>query len=274
MPRSGKPADFTIIRSALPGVDAVEARSDHVFARHSHDQFGVGVMLAGGQTSSSGRGQVEALAGDIITVNPGEVHDGAPLGGAPRAWRMLYLPQPLASATAADLSEGARHEYVFHDPVARHAALAACFHRLYAAVTAHGGGDAASLLREQLLLELLHGLRDDGARSRRTPATAAIAHARAMIDDAPATAWRLADLAGVCGLSRFQLVRQFAGATGLTPHAYLIQRRIEAARALLARGVALADAAAASGFADQSHMTRIFIRTYGVTPGTYAAALA
>ncbi|WP_449405942.1 helix-turn-helix domain-containing protein [Massilia phosphatilytica] len=57
-------------------------------------------------------------------------------------------------------------------------------------------------------------------------------------------------------------LRQFAGATGLTPHAYLIQRRIEAARALLARGAALADAAAASGFADQSHMTRIFIRTY------------
>jgi AraC-like DNA-binding protein len=95
-----------------------------------------------------------------------------------------------------------------------------------------------------------------------------------MIDDAPAAAVSLAELAGVAGLSRFQLVRQFARATGLTPHAYLIQRRIEAARVLLARGSALADAAAASGFADQSHMTRIFIRTYGITPGAYAAALA
>jgi len=83
-----------------------------------------------------------------------------------------------------------------------------------------------------------------------------------------------ADLAAVSGLSRFQLVRQFARATGLTPHAYLIQRRIDMARALLARGSTLVDAAAASGFADQSHMTRLFIRAYGITPGAYAAALA
>ncbi|WP_371763549.1 AraC family transcriptional regulator [Massilia sp.] len=266
MPKSRKSADFRIVRAAVPGVQAVEARSDHVFARHSHDQYGVGLMLAGGQTSSSGRGQVEALAGDIITVNPGEVHDGAPLGGAPRAWRMLYLLPQLADAVAADLGEGARRDYAFHQPVAHHAALADCFRRLYAAVT----GDATALLREQLLLELLHGLQGDAPRNGSASATAAIARARAMIDDAPAAAPSLADLAAACGLSRFQLVRQFARATGLTPHAYLIQRRIDAARALLARGSTLADAAAASGFADQSHMTRLFIRTYGITPGAYA----
>jgi AraC-like DNA-binding protein len=266
MPKSRKNADFRIVRAAVPGVQAVEARSDHVFARHSHDQYGVGLMLAGGQTSSSGRGQVEALAGDIITVNPGEVHDGAPLGGAPRAWRMLYLPPQLADAVAADLGEGARRDYAFHQPVAHHAALADCFRRLYAAVT----GDATDLLREQLLLELLRGLQGDAPRVGAPSATAAIARARAMIDDAPAAAPSLADLAAACGLSRFQLVRQFARATGLTPHAYQIQRRIDAARALLARGSTLADAAAASGFADQSHMTRLFIRTYGITPGAYA----
>jgi AraC-like DNA-binding protein len=264
MPKPSQHADFRIVRAALPGVQAVEARSNHVFARHSHDQYGVGLMLAGGQTSSSGRGQVEALAGDVITVNPGEVHDGAPVGGAPRAWRMLYLPPQLAETIAADLSEGARREYTFHRPVARHAALAGCFQRLYAAVT----DDTTGLLREQLLLELLHGLQGEAPRA--TAATAAIARARAMIDDAPAAAPSLADLAAVSGLSRFQLVRQFARATGLTPHAYLIQRRLDAARALLARGAALADAAAASGFADQSHMTRLFVRTYGITPGAFA----
>ena len=266
MPKSRKSADFRIVRAALPGVQAVDARSDHVFARHSHDQYGVGLMLAGGQTSSSGRGQVEALAGDVITVNPGEVHDGAPLGGAPRAWRMLYLPPSLAAAVAADLGEGAPRDYAFHQPVARQAALAGCFRRLYAAVT----GDTTALLREQLLLELLHGLQGDALPDRATTVTAAIARARALIDDAPALAPSLADLAAVSGLSRFQLVRQFARATGLTPHAYLIQRRIDMARALLARGSTLADAAAASGFADQSHMTRLFIRTYGITPGAYA----
>jgi AraC-like DNA-binding protein len=71
-------------------------------------------------------------------------------------------------------------------------------------------------------------------------------------------------------LSRFQLVRSFSRNTGFTPHAFLLHRRILLARRLIAGGMALADAAAASGFADQSHMTRVFTRKYGVSPGAFA----
>lgn len=74
-------------------------------------------------------------------------------------------------------------------------------------------------------------------------------------------------------MSRFQLLRGFAGATGLTPHAYLVQRRIHLARRLIATGIPLAEAAIASGFADQSHMTRIFTRNHGISPGAYALAM-
>lgn len=68
------------------------------------------------------------------------------------------------------------------------------------------------------------------------------------------------------------MLRGFVRATGLTPHAYLMQRRIGLARRLIARGLPLAEAAAASGFADQSHMTRAFGRAYGLSPGAYARA--
>ncbi len=44
------------------------------------------------------------------------------------------------------------------------------------------------------------------------------------------------------------------------------------ARSLIRRGSSLADAAAAAGFADQSHMTRLFVRAYGVSPRRYALA--
>jgi AraC-like DNA-binding protein len=50
-----------------------------------------------------------------------------------------------------------------------------------------------------------------------------------------------------------------------------MQRRTDLARRLIARKTRLADAAAISGFADQSHMTRLFVRKYGVSPGAYAA---
>ncbi|MGH6676412.1 MAG: helix-turn-helix domain-containing protein, partial [Xanthobacteraceae bacterium] len=60
---------------------------------------------------------------------------------------------------------------------------------------------------------------------------------------------------------------------GLTPHTYVMQRRIELARRLIARRVGLAEAALSSGFADQSHMTRIFVRNYGISPGAYARVM-
>lgn len=57
-------------------------QSEHTFPRHSHDHFGIGVISQGAQRSWSLLGQVEAGPGDVIIVNPGEVHDGMPLQGA------------------------------------------------------------------------------------------------------------------------------------------------------------------------------------------------
>ena len=100
-----------------------------------------------------------------------------------------------------------------------------------------------------------------------------IARARALIDEDPAAPITLGELAGASGLSRFQLVRAFGRSIGLTPHAYLVQRRTDLARRLIAGGTKLAEVAAAAGFSDQSHMTRIFVARYGLTPGTYAEAV-
>lgn len=93
-----------------------------------------------------------------------------------------------------------------------------------------------------------------------------------MIDDDPTATITLTDLAAEARLSRFQLVRNFAKAVGLTPHAYIVQRRIDLARRLIGAGTPLAEAAFAAGFADQSHMTRVFVSKYGLSPGIYAEA--
>jgi AraC-like DNA-binding protein len=77
------------------------------------------------------------------------------------------------------------------------------------------------------------------------------------------------DLAGTVGLSRFQLYRQFRERYGVPPSAYLRQVRLREARRRLAAGAAIAEAAFATGFADQSHLTRWFRRTYGITPRVY-----
>ena len=94
------------------------------------------------------------------------------------------------------------------------------------------------------------------------------------LEAAPEETTTLGELAEISGVSRFQLLRGFFREVGATPHAYLIQLRVRLARRHLAAGKAPAEAALLAGFADQSHLTRAFVRQFGVTPGKYKTALS
>ncbi len=146
-------ADFRFHPTSLGGLEAVSATSAHVFPKHTHDTYGIGFLSAGGQISASGRGQVEAEAGQLITVNPGEVHDGAPIGRTPRSWHMLYLTPALVADSTSDLvssSSNLEFEYpVFADAGIRSHLTA--LHRRFD----HGMEELpADALREVLVLVL------------------------------------------------------------------------------------------------------------------------
>jgi len=261
-----KTGQFRMRRCAMKGVEAVEADTAHSFGRHTHDQFGIGVILHGAQKSASGRGPVEAGPGDVITVNPGEVHDGHPIGETGRSWRMLYVDPSLIAEMVLDIGEGRTGDFVFSQPVMHERVMVDRFLPVYAAMTQA----SQTLAPEAALFQLIASLMDWRKTSRFVPPS--ISLAKTLIDDDPLSGVTLTDLAEASGLSRFQLLRGFARATGMTPHAYLVQRRIGIVRRMIAGGTPLAEAAFACGFADQSHMTRTFVRAYGVTPGAYALA--
>lgn len=255
---------FQLLRSGMAGVQAIAADSAHAFGRHTHDEFGIGLIERGAQKSASGRGVVEAGPGDLITVNPGEVHDGKALDASGRRWCMLYVDPARLLEDAADVAPGSRFE--FTAPVIRDPALVERFAALFRAATAAQGADMRA---ESALLELTaHLLRP--AAPRRPALVPGVHTARERIDDDPATGSSLAELAASAGISRYQFLRAFTRLTGLPPHAYLLQRRVHLARRLIRAGQPLADAAAVSGFADQSHMTRSFVRNFGLTPGCFA----
>jgi len=82
----------------------------------------------------------------------------------------------------------------------------------------------------------------------------------------------LTSLAAESGYSRGHFVKMFRKATGVTPHHYVLRRRVEHARFLLKEkepGVRLIDVAALCGFSSQAHMTQVFRQFVGVTPGDY-----
>jgi AraC-like DNA-binding protein len=85
----------------------------------------------------------------------------------------------------------------------------------------------------------------------------------------------LADVAQECRLSISHFSRAFRQSTGVAPHGWLLNRRVELAKDLLRdRESSLSDIALRCGFADQSHFTRVFTRRAGVSPGAWRRGVA
>lgn len=85
---------------------------------------------------------------------------------------------------------------------------------------------------------------------------------------------QLDELAKVCRLSSFHFARLFKQSTSASPHQYLLQRRLERAKALLQRpDLSLSQISLEAGFADQSHFTNVFRKFLGVSPAKFRASL-
>lgn len=150
------------------------------------------------------------------------------------------------------------------------------FRRLYDAVVE----DAPAIVQKSLFAECVaelaaHHFEVSGAPVRPGALSrAALERARVRLHDELSAPLTLDELASTAGSRVESFVRAFRGAYGMPPHAYLMHLRVHHARRLLAAGRSSADAACASGFYDQSHLTRWFRRTLGMTPRACARALS
>jgi len=255
--------------AGMPGIEAMTLVSDHSFPRHSHDEFGIGMMTSGAQRSWSVLGRVESGAGDVIMVNPGEMHDGVPIEGAGRGWRIMYLDPTVVARELAD--EGSQKDVVLR-PVARDLLLARHIAKFFALIEDPTADKLA--LEEGYLCCVMSALRRHQLNEHGpTPGSPPVRRGIERLNAAPEVPTTLDELARLCGVSRFQLIRGFVRDVGITPHAYLLQRRVGLARRLLTAGSSPSDAAFRAGFADQSHLTRAFVRQFGITPGRYKRVL-
>ncbi|MCC3606044.1 MAG: helix-turn-helix transcriptional regulator [Microcoleus sp. PH2017_29_MFU_D_A] len=84
---------------------------------------------------------------------------------------------------------------------------------------------------------------------------------------------KLIELAAIAQISPYHFLRLFKQSTGLTPHQYILQRRIDKAKYLLQESkLSIAEIAFRVGFCDQSHLTRCFKRLLGMTPKQFLSA--
>lgn len=103
-------------QTCLNGLNPMHAVIARSFPRHTHDQYGIGVVDHGAQASVSDSRQVEAGLGNLVFVNHTEVDDGHAIGAGPRARRMLYFTPRLLQEAQEDVPTSARRPCPFSAP--------------------------------------------------------------------------------------------------------------------------------------------------------------
>ena len=261
--------------SALSGVELLQARYlEQRFAPHVHEGFVFTVIEHGAQRFHHRGSDHLAPQGSMVLINPDEVHTGSKAHEDGWRYRGFYPgnDQVLGALQDLGLAKTGMPSFSFsvlHDPQLHSAFLQ--LHRLL-----DGGAEA---LQQQLawreailLLFQRHARLAEPAAPGREPW--AVACAKQMLADRLIEPPSLEELAAAVNLSPFHFARVFRRATGLPPHAWLKQRRLEQARVLLKTGCTAVTVATQLGFADQSHLSRQFKQVYGVSPGEYRSAVA
>ncbi len=134
-----------------------------------------------------------------------------------------------------------------------------------AALAAHLDASNERFSREEAIIRLVNELLP--LAHQPLSRHAAVARARAFLETFAGQHLTLDDLASAAGCDKFTLIRVFKRELGVPPYAYFLRLRLRLAQRLLARGYRPAQAASATGFADQAHFTRQFKRIVGLTPG-------
>ena len=240
----------------------------HVFPPHTHETYVIGTVEAGVNVYNISGVKVRAVPGQLCFVNPGEVHDAAPEVGY--RYRMIYPRVSLMKSIIEQATVKPAGTPQFNGPVIQDEVLAARFLRAHEALEAGVEGLAADEALTAVMLDMIDrhagGLGAVGVAGREP---LAVQRAKDYLAGHVDEQVELESLARAAGLSPFHLIRVFRKATGLTPHNWLVDRRVHLACNLLREGLSATHVAARCGFADQSHLTRVFKSRLGVTPGQF-----
>lgn len=261
--------------AAMPHVESRRAcHSRACYKPHSHPSFSVGAVDEGYSLfSGAGPTATRLHAGAVVFVPPDQVHACNPEPGTPWSYQMLHLEAGWVQAVWRN-----------HVPQQRASACAGGVRistsaSVYARFCALNGllfSDAAVAEKEAALVGFMV---DSLAEPDRSVEALSAPHAPderidaivRLLEDGLAAEVDWDAVAGMAGMSRYQMIRGFRAATGMTPHAWLLNRRINSARVQIRDGESIAQLSYALGFADQAHFQRVFKDYTGTTPGRYRA---
>jgi AraC-like DNA-binding protein len=265
-----------------PSLQHIELRysqySMPVFHRHNHDAYSIGLVTQGSTQFHLVLEEVSAIpvtCGDLVLINPGEVHACNPENGSPFSYYMLYIQPDYVSRLLAEVTDQAIQPYRFPVPLIKDAVIRRKFEEMCRSMLA---GDSRleieSEIHEVIISIVEKCSRSPGPEQAYSTSPEAIQTGYRYLQEHLAENISLQELAGLCALSPFHFLRSFRRQYGLPPHTCQLQMRINHARQLLVSGRSIAETAAEVGFADQSHFSRKFRSLVGATPRQYQSGVA
>jgi AraC-like DNA-binding protein len=265
-----------------PSLQHVELRYSQyslpVFHRHNHDAYSIGLVKQGSTQFHLVHEEESAIpvtCGDLVLINPGEVHACNPENGSPFSYYMVYIQPEYMIRLLAEMADKAIQPYRFPVPLLRDTVIRRKFEELCRSMLA---GDSR-LEIESEIHEVVASIVEKCSQ------TAGLELAFSTRPEALQAGYRyllehlaenisLQELAGLCAMSPYHFLRSFRRQYGLPPHTCQLQMRINQARQLLVSGRSIAETAAEVGFADQSHFSRKFRSLVGATPRQYQSGAA
>jgi AraC-like DNA-binding protein len=256
---------------ALPFIEArsITDGREVCYTRHAHEHFSIGAITTGRSTYIHEQSHFQVGTGTVVLMNPGDVHACNPIDNQPWSYLMLYVDTPWLTDLQHQL--GFSHDLAFRRFSITHNRDTLLFDGLKALYEVlvdqqqevlHKHSAAVEFFTEvQLRLNPVDPpLREPNFKLER---------AADYIRDNCTQMLKLEDICLAAQLSPSYLIRAFKQQYGMTPHAFLVNRRIQFAQDRLRRGELIADVALEAGFADQAHFQRAFKQHLAATPGQY-----
>ncbi len=193
----------------------------------------------------------------------------------------LYLTEAFVAGIAAEVTGRGVAEVMFGDILRTDDPIVTAAIDTIAAEARSpefGAGLYVESIGRQLVIHLLRKYASVRLRETQGRGKLAAVHgerARAFIEENLGRTLDLSEIAAELNMSAGTFARQFRRTTGMAPYAYVTERRLEHARRLLEEtDLPAKQVAAACGFCDQAHLTRMFASRYGVTPAAFRQSRA
>lgn len=242
------------------------------YARHSHEHFSIGAITGGCSTYLNERMCHAVGRGDVVLMNPGEVHACNPIGDQPWSYHMVYVDAAWLAGLQREQGLSANQD--FHPFQSRLSQDARLYRQLGRLVALYRDGESSALEKQGAAVDFFSVVQrtlQPSLRSKAGP-SGRLKQAADFINDHYAAELSLQDISAAASLSSSYLIRAFRQRYHMTPHEYLLNCRIQRGKVLLRRGRRIADVAQTLGFADQAHFQRTFKRLVAATPGQYCQA--